>query len=232
VRSNAGKKGASKRWQTGDGKHPPSGGLPLAKLDSNSGNCDPPRAPARRTRDRDPEIDPEGSAEGWHEGQPPPPESVEPEEPAVPAAAESAYDLAKRIWMELWLIRYEEPYQFGIDSGMHGDGRVLQRIGQAAADRGGDIEAVLRHKIGSYFSDRGPWVTENRHPLRGIEREWNKYGLPKSSSVTRIAKAKAPVEPMPSDQELQEIAQRAREANKARFAAMVAEVAAKKGVGT
>lgn len=137
----------------------------------------------------------------------PPPESVEPEEAGLglssydasrEAKGESGYDLAKRIWLELWSGKYGERYRFAVDSGPRGEDKVLQRIGNDAIDSGGDAESLLRHKIGAYLRDRGAWVVDNRHPLRGIERDWNKYGLPRATaSVTRLAKAPAVPEPPP-----------------------------------
>jgi hypothetical protein len=152
------------------------------------------------------------------------------DEAAKPSpASESGFDLAKRIWQELWTATYREPYEFTFDLSQHGDDRVLQRAGRLAEERAtNDVsaEAILRHKIGAYLRDGGRWVTENRHPVRGIEKDWNKYGMPKS--VTRVAKAKAAAEPVPTEEELRASAQK----NLERLRGMTAALAAKKGFGS
>lgn len=139
----------------------------------------------------------------------PPPESVEPEEPEVPNT-ESGFDLAKRIWQELWSACYREPYEFTFDLSPNGDDRVLQRAGHRAQERAtADVsaEAILRHKMTGYLRDASRWASDNRHPARGLEKDWNKYGMPRApSSLTRIAKAK-PAELQLSNDELKRIAQ-------------------------
>jgi hypothetical protein len=70
-------------------------------------------------------------------------------------------------------------------------------------------EAILRHRIAAYLADRSPWVVEKRHPIRGIEKDWNQYGMPRArSSVTRLQSPK-PVEPRMSEEELRANALRA-----------------------
>jgi hypothetical protein len=93
-----------------------------------------------------------------------------------PVQPESGYDLAWRVWRELWAARYGEPFQRTVDSGPKGDDRTLQRVGALALEHGDRAEAVLRLKLEQYFANDKPWLVRNRHPTRTFETDWNQYG--------------------------------------------------------
>jgi len=107
-------------------------------------------------------------------GSDPDPEGVQ---GGTVVAVESGYDLAWRVWSDLWRGKYRTTYQRTIDQGPKGDDRVLQRIGELARACA-DPEPTLRHKLRRFFEDPGPWLVQNRHPLRAFEADWNKYGEP------------------------------------------------------
>lgn len=178
---------------------------------------------ARESRE-DSDQSREGAWQPEARQQPCPPESVEPGEAARPTRSESGYDLAKRLWLELWSGRYREAYQFALDYGPRSEDRMLQRFGSTAQDqKGHEPEEFLRHKFGSYLRDTSAWIVDNRHPLRGLERDWNKYGAPKpKQSERRITAAVA--EKKPSEEELMAAAQQA----KAKLGELVSIVATKK----
>jgi len=114
---------------------------------------------------------------------------------------ESGYDVARRVWAELWGERYGVPYQFAIDASQHGDDRVLQRLGRLALDRGAGAESLLRHKLTVYLADESAWLATNRHPLRAFERDWNKYGEPDSGLHAVAPPASDDVERVPTPEE-------------------------------
>jgi hypothetical protein len=157
------------------------------------------------------------------------PESVEREEPA----AEPTYDLAWRMWRELYeqsRRRYGRYVEAIVD-----DNRVIQRLGRQADEMTGAdrarTSALLRHWFVSYLRDDGDLRCQvaARHPLRLIERRLPTYGEPKPpASANRVAKAKANAEPVPSEEELRASAQR----NLERMRSNMAAVAAKKGFGS
>ena len=124
--------------------------------------------------------------------QPPPPESVEPEEPAKP---ESGYDLARRVWDELWTAKYHEPYPYAPDVGHRSDDRVLQNLGHMAAAKQ-NPEAWLRHVLRAYLRDHGDrnWLDGKRHPLRTLLRDIASYGEPPTGKH-RVAPVR-PAEPV------------------------------------
>lgn len=101
-----------------------------------------------------------------------------------PSQTETGYDLAWRIWRELWAARYGETYQRTVDTGTKGDDRVLQRVGALALEHGDRAEAVLRLKLGQYFANDNPWLLRNRHPTRVFESDWNKYGNAAPAELT------------------------------------------------
>lgn len=113
--------------------------------------------------------------------RPPPPESVEPPEPAA-APAERPIGLVDRVWREMWQAKYRRPYEsagrpFGADS----EDQVQVRLAEKASVRGDRAEAYLRHKFAAYLRDKGDrnYLDERCHPLRLIERDWAAYGEPK-----------------------------------------------------
>lgn len=108
--------------------------------------------------------------------------------PASPPSkqSESGYDLARRIWDELWTKRHRGRYQYPVDTGPNSDDRVLQDLGRLAIDsHGSEAEALLRHRMDGYLRDKGDrgWLEENQHPLRAIRKSWNKYGEPKKQQL-------------------------------------------------
>lgn len=121
-----------------------------------------------------------------------PPEAVE----VGPVSRADWYSLADRIWNELWSAKYRRRYEQtgGRLTGRDSEDSVLVRMGERASIRGPGAEAFLRHKIGAYLKDPGDrnWLAENCHPLRTIERSWNKYGEPKEPR--RAVRAEPPVE--------------------------------------
>lgn len=180
VRSSAGKKGASKRWQNANGK-PPLGSVlplakPLAKQDGKDGNCYPSRAGARRNPDPGSEI---GSGSGSDA-------RATLREIAPDSPAESGYDLAWRVWSELWAGRYGEAYQRTTDTGAKGDDRTMQRIGALALELGERAEAILRQKLGLYLASQSPWLICHRHPPRTFETDWNSFGNAPPSKLARV----------------------------------------------
>lgn len=111
--------------------------------------------------------------------RPPPPEQASAEREQRPAQ-ESGYDLAKRVWDELWPAKYREPYPYTPDSGQRSDDRQLQNIGRMAHSKP-DPEAWLRHVMAKYLRDHGDrnWLDDKRHPLRTLLRDIASYGSPK-----------------------------------------------------
>ena len=125
--------------------------------------------------------------------------SDRPPPPAKPKA-ESDYDLAKRVWVELWSAKYGEAYIFQPASGPGSEDYALQRLGRAAkAASGGRTEQTLRHWVKSFLRDSGArnWLSDNKHPLRSIERDLNKYGLPKVKAVPVNSQRITSEEPVP-----------------------------------
>lgn len=99
------------------------------------------------------------------------------------ASGESGYDLASRVWHELWSAKYKRPYeQSGTRlTGAGSEESVLIDVGGRALIRGDHAEPYLRHKISQYLRDEGDrkWLAEHCHPLRTLTRDWAKYGEPK-----------------------------------------------------
>jgi hypothetical protein len=106
----------------------------------------------------------------------PVPVPIREEEDARAPARESPYDLAWRVWTELWPGRWGEPYVRGTDTGPKGDDRKMQAIGAKAATSGARAEAELRSRLALFFADGSAWLVANRHPVRAFEADWNKYG--------------------------------------------------------
>lgn len=113
--------------------------------------------------------------------------SDRPPPPTAKPKAESEYDTARRVWVELWSAKYGEKYIFQPASGPGSEDYALQRLGRAAkAASGGRTEQTLRHWVKSFLRDSGArnWLSDNKHPLRSLERDLNKYGLPKAKAVS------------------------------------------------
>ena len=123
------------------------------------------------------------------------PESVEPEEPAKP---ESGYDLAKRVFGELWSAKYRRPYKFDpFDAGQKSEKRVLQLVGNQAIERGGQrAEEFARQWAKAYLRDHGNrgWLDDNEHPARAWSNSMHKYADP-PAETTAVRKLK-PAEPV------------------------------------
>jgi hypothetical protein len=104
-------------------------------------------------------------------------------------ATESGYSLARRVWSELWAARYGEPYAYAPDTGPRGDDRVLQRLGALAG-----TGATMRARVAAYLADAGTagWLTGQRHPLRLLERDWNKYGQAVTAAPRRAPPRSVP----------------------------------------
>ncbi len=136
---------------------------------------------------------------------PPPPSDETPEqfirdEPNQPAG-ESGYDLARRVFGELWQAKYRRPYPFDeFDAGPKSEKRVLQQFGSdcfgRAGENSGKAEELARHLVKAYLRDHGDrnWLDENSHPLRTLRRDLVKYGEPPTGKH-RVA-PKQPAEPV------------------------------------
>ena len=94
------------------------------------------------------------------------------------ATVASTYDLAKSVWSELWAAKYGQPYIFAPSSGPGTEDYLLQRLGRLAYASGGAApRSWLVKMVKSFLRDPGGrnWLVENKHPLRAIERDLNKY---------------------------------------------------------
>ena len=88
-----------------------------------------------------------------------------------------------KVWRELWGAKHDATY---VDA--PGDGKAVQLLASSAVahadSRDGDrdevAEMVLRHWVACYLSDDGynGYLAAERHPLRALARDLNKYGLP------------------------------------------------------
>lgn len=114
--------------------------------------------------------------------------------PAVPseAAPESGYDLAHRVFGELWQAKYRRPYAWSPKLGPGSEGVQLRGLGDLAKARdAGRAEAFVRHWVSSYLRDRDAWVVDKSHPVMGLTTvRINAYGEPRRKSAQV-----APVEP-------------------------------------
>ena len=129
---------------------------------------------------------------------PPPPESIEPPEPAKP---ESGYDMARRVFDELWAAKYRRRYPFDeFEAGPKSEKRVLQQFGLDCQQRAGPrAEDLARHLVKAYLRDHGDrnWLDENSHPLRTLRRDLAKYGEPPTGKHRVAARATSPPEAPP-----------------------------------
>lgn len=125
-----------------------------------------------------------------------PPEDATPEaaqaalsEPPLP---ETSYDLAKRVWAELWAGRYRRPYAFTTNLNPKGEHGVLRWLGDLARERGGaDAERWVRHYVSTYLREHGK-AEEQCHPLRWIESAVNSAGEPKRLQPKGPARSRDP----------------------------------------
>lgn len=102
---------------------------------------------------------------------------------------ETRDQIAWRVWRELYLAQYGAAY-----TGSKSDPKAIKDLATAAenhakgrTDRADDhegrrrvTEEILRHWIGSFLEDPGHngFLVSNRHPVRCIDRDLPKYGLP------------------------------------------------------
>lgn len=118
---------------------------------------------------------------------------------------ETGYDLAYRLWHELWPAKYKRPYeQSGTRlTGPGSEDSVLVDVGGRALIRGDRAEAYLRHKIAAYLRDEGDrkWLVEHCHPLRTLTRDWAKYGDPKAPARMVPRRAEEPAEPVSAERQ-------------------------------
>jgi len=171
---------ASPGASTGDARERPGSG-------TGSGSSDPETESPERDCHR-------ASSARLKSVPPPPPESVEPEEPAKP---ESGYDLAKRVFAEEWQAKYREPYNFDfVDAGPESENRVLQGLGGKAKERGEEAERWLRHVVKTYLRDHGhrDFLVGARHAAKYIRKSWQSYGNPPTAKP-RVAPVR-PAEPV------------------------------------
>jgi hypothetical protein len=161
-----------------------------------------------------------GISERHLKSVPPPPPDPEPSEAAAPSAgtlvaaraagngavasgdSESGYDMARRVWVELWEAKYKRPYEFTTMTGAASEDKVLQRVGSTPKVNPGEAEAYLRHKIKAYLRDPGDrnYLTEHCHPLRNLERDWVKYGAPKDPRRIQVRAPPAVEDPVSLDE--------------------------------
>jgi hypothetical protein len=102
--------------------------------------------------------------------------------PPPPPGPETGYDLAKRVWRELWEAKYKRPYIFAMDIGPNSEDRILQRLGFLANEQGKNrAEEFCRHWVKAYLRSHGDknWLDNHSHPLRSILRDIAGYGCPK-----------------------------------------------------
>jgi len=146
----------------------------------------------RRKRERAPRVTGNGAGNlrpllpGGNHGPDPDPDPDPVREERAPAPTESGYDLAWRVWGELWPPKYGEPYQRSIDTGRNGDDRTMQRVGALALEHGARAEEVLRSKLKLYLACEKPAYRSNRHPPRFFHDDWNSFG---KSSAKRLHRA-------------------------------------------
>ncbi len=158
IRSEAGKKGGVRSGETRRNKHGPPEANGFKATAKHLLLSDEATASARARRTGS------GSGSGSDLGG------------VQGGATESGYDLARKVWQELWQARYREGYSFSVDTGVRGEDRVLQRLGAMALEHGTRAETELRRRIAAYLANNADWLTRNRHPLKTFEQDWNQYG--------------------------------------------------------
>jgi hypothetical protein len=112
----------------------------------------------------------------------------------------------RRVWDDLWQAKYREPYIYSSDTGVRGDDWVLKRVGSHAKERGADkAEEVARHWVKSFLRDSGGrnWLSENRHPLRCIEKDLHKFGMPTKPKPARAETTEPAAVPLSVEEQKQ-----------------------------
>lgn len=124
------------------------------------------------------------------------PEANRPDpDPPKPTPNESPFDLALRVFDELWSAKHKRAYVHSTNTGPKSESVALQKLGHLAVERGGArAEEFLRHWVRAYLRDTDAWPSDNGHPIRGLETRINKYGDPKKPRTVE-PKAPAPEPP-------------------------------------
>lgn len=120
------------------------------------------------------------------------------------ASGESGFDLARRVWCEMWRTKYRRDYEFtDTRQGPNSEDFVLKRMGERALIRGAQAEVWLRHKFAAYLADKGDksWLVEKCHPLRTLERDLTSYGDPKPPARMVPRRAEEPAEPVSAERQ-------------------------------
>lgn len=166
--------------------------------------------------DPDPESDPDRDS---HRASAPRLKHVQaPPAPQGGVGPESGYDLAKRVFSELWSAKYKREFKFDpFDAGPKSEKKVLQAFGGEARERGGPrAEEFARHWVKAYLRDHGDrgWLDANEHPARTLTRDMHKFADPPTGQQRAAQPARAsPPEPPPVS--MSEQAARASQAMKA-----------------
>ncbi len=115
-------------------------------------------------------------------------------DPPEPPKPESPFDLARRVFCELYRRRYRCEFML-TDFGHKGtDEWAFKDLGHLAESKGnGDAEAWLRHWIREYLRDEQRFLVQEKHAPRFMAKNLNKYGEPKKP------KARAPSVPPPPE---------------------------------
>jgi len=124
--------------------------------------------------------------------------------PAEPLPPETSYDLARRVWSELWRGKYHRPYTFSPNLGPKSEHSTLRWLGDLGRERGGaEAERWVRHWVAAYLRDhgKGGQLDDQCHPLRWIESAVNSAGEPKRPTAKRIPRepAEPPLPPLHVD---------------------------------
>jgi len=149
--------------------------------------------------DPDPESDPD--PDSHRESAPRLKRALVPPAPPGGDRPESGYDLAKRVFSELWSAKYKRPFKFDpFDAGPKSEKKVLQAFGNEALDRGGGrAEEYARHWVKAYLRDHGDrgWLDTNEHPAKTLTARMHKFSDPPTNGhrVEAPAPAKEPAEP-------------------------------------
>ncbi len=120
--------------------------------------------------------------------------------PEVPAAKpsdssgsrENPYDLARRVWGELWTERYGKRFVWSPSLG-DAQHRKAQQLGHMAVEAAGDgAEHWLRHKVRCYLADPGDKKLDlgaRQHPFPLFVARVNEYPDPKPKAPERLQDA-------------------------------------------